>query len=333
MDMVMVCGGLGSILGGNQYGGQGVYFERTYDFLAMPHDMLRIDLDFIALDTWDGETATVTLDGEELWAWSGGTGGGPNQCGRGSPELVHHISVEIEHTGNTGILRVTTMLDQTAEDESFAIDNVQLIPVQTSFTCTSDRVLCQRGIFDNFESGIDEWTSNVELSTTGQCGGLSSILGGFGVLGQGAWLEKTYDLAAYPHDELSLSLDFIKIDSWDNEEARVLIDGVVVWSQVFIYNEGSDFGGNGNYAEWLDEKLKVGPFEMPHDTDTLTLRVETTLNEDPNNESFGIDNVRLILQMLGYLDRFERSADYWSFADGSPARPSECGSFGSILGG
>ena len=210
---------------------------------------------------------------------------------------------------------------------------MQLIPVQTSFACTSDRVLCQRGIFDNFESGIDEWTSNVELSTTGQCGGLSSILGGFGVLGQGAWLEKTYDLAAYPHDELSLSLDFIKIDSWDNEEASVLIDGVVVWSQIFIYNEGSDFCGNSNYAEWLDEKLKVGPFEMAHDTDTLTLRVETTLNEDPNNESFGIDNVRLILQMLGYLDRFERSADYWSFADGSPARTSECGSFGSILGG
>ena len=153
------------------------------------------------------------------------------------------------------------------------------------------------------------------------------------MLGQGAWLEKTYDLAAYPHDELSLSLDFIKIDSWDNEEASVLIDGVVVWSQVFIYNEGSDVCGNGNYAEWLDEKLKVGPFEMPHDTDTLTLRVETTLNEDPNNESFGIDNVRLILKMLGYLDRFERSADYWSFADGSPARTSECGSFGSILGG
>ena len=65
--------------------------------------------------------STVTLDGEELWAWSGGTGGGTNQCGRGSPELVHHISVEIEHTGNIGILRVTTTLDQTAEDESFAV--------------------------------------------------------------------------------------------------------------------------------------------------------------------------------------------------------------------
>ena len=31
----------------------------------MPHDMLRIDLDFIALDTWDGETGQVLLDGAE----------------------------------------------------------------------------------------------------------------------------------------------------------------------------------------------------------------------------------------------------------------------------
>ena len=44
----------------------------------MPHDTLRIDLDFIALDTWDGETGQVMLDGAEIWAWSGRTSGGHN---------------------------------------------------------------------------------------------------------------------------------------------------------------------------------------------------------------------------------------------------------------
>ena len=101
VDMTMTCGALGGILGGIQYGGTGVYFERTYDLLAMPHDTLRIDLDFIALDTWDGETGQVMLDGAEIWAWSGRTSGGHNECGRGTPELVQHISEEIDHTGRS----------------------------------------------------------------------------------------------------------------------------------------------------------------------------------------------------------------------------------------
>ena len=129
-----------------------------------------------------------------------------------------------------------------------------------------------------------------------------------------------------------MSLDFIKIDSWDNEEATVLIDGVPVWSQTFIYSEGTNLCETGSAATWLDEKLKVGPFEMDHDADTLTIRVETTLNEDPTNESFGIDNVRLLLQMLGYEDRFERSEDGWVDQTGAAAQTSECGSFGTILG-
>ena len=40
LDMTMTCGALGGILGGIQFGGTGVYFERTYDLLAMPHDAL-----------------------------------------------------------------------------------------------------------------------------------------------------------------------------------------------------------------------------------------------------------------------------------------------------
>ena len=156
----------------------------------------------------DGETAQVLLDGVEIWAWSGSTAGGHQECGRGSPELVQEISEDVDHTGHSAVLRVTTTLDQGASDESFAIDNVRLIPVQTSFAC-SPNVLCQRGVFDNFESGIDEWTSNIDPLLTTGCDALSQILGGFGVLGGGAWIEKVYDLAAYPHDEMSVSLDFI----------------------------------------------------------------------------------------------------------------------------
>ena len=124
----------------------------------MPHDMLKLDLDFIALDTWDGEAATLTVDGIEVWSWTGRTEG-TNECGRGSPDMVIRISEEVEHTAETATLRITTTLDQGPGDESFGIDNVRIIGVQTSFECVSDAVLCQEGEFDSFADGVEEWMS------------------------------------------------------------------------------------------------------------------------------------------------------------------------------
>jgi hypothetical protein len=75
-ETTSVCGSLGSVLGGFQVAGKGVFFEKEYDLAAMPHDMLKLDLDFIALDTWDGEAATLTVDGIEVWSWTGRTNAG-----------------------------------------------------------------------------------------------------------------------------------------------------------------------------------------------------------------------------------------------------------------
>lgn len=67
-------------------------------------------------------------------------------------------------------------------------------------------------VFDNFDDGINGWTSNVDgLATTG-CAGLGNILGGAGILGQGAYVEKVFDLSNYPHAELTISMDYIKIE-------------------------------------------------------------------------------------------------------------------------
>lgn len=49
------------------------------------------------------------------------------------------------------------------------------------------------------------------LATTG-CAALGNILGGMGILGQGAYVEKVYDLSNYPHAELTISMDYIKIE-------------------------------------------------------------------------------------------------------------------------
>jgi len=66
--------------------------------------------------------------------------------------------------------------------------------------------------FDNFDDGTDGWTSNINELATTACAGLGSILGGAGILGQGAYVEKVFDLSTFPHAELTISMDYIKIE-------------------------------------------------------------------------------------------------------------------------
>ena len=74
------------------------------------------------------------------------------------------------------------------------------------------RDVCVCVDFDNFDDGVDGWTSNVDGLATTRCAGLGSILGGAGMLGQGAYVEKVFDLSTYPHAELTISMDYIKIE-------------------------------------------------------------------------------------------------------------------------
>ena len=41
---------------------------------------------------------------------------------------------------------------------------------------------------------------------------------------------RTYDLSSVSHAELTISMDFIALDSWDNEKAFINLDGTEVWS-------------------------------------------------------------------------------------------------------
>ena len=157
--------------------------------------------------------------------------------------------------------------------------------------------------FSSHGSGTDTlgWTaaeqtdgggnSTLQLSVT-RCGSLGSLLGGFRVLGSGAWLLKTYDLSGHPHSAVELSMEFVKVDSWDDEEAVVEVDGQVVWRRTFSVEEGQRRCGNPN-SGWKDRAVAVGPMQLEHTAARLRLRVGTTLDQDASDESFGIQNVLL----------------------------------------
>ena len=147
---------------------------------------------------------------------------------------------------------------------------------------------------DNFVSGsLDGWSSSVgvDVLATMTCGGLGEILGGYNILGAGAWLEKAFDLSESPHLTATVSLTFVKIDSWDGERAMVLVDGNEVWADSFGWEDTGTQHCGRQEDNWHEVDHEVGPLLVSHFADTLTLRVTTTLDQQAGDESFGIANV------------------------------------------
>ena len=123
-------------------------------------------------------------------------------------------------------------------------------------------------------------------------GTFSTILGGYGIIANGT-ISDTVSTLGISHAEARLNLNYVKLDSWDGETAYVQIDGTTVWSASLYYYSGSEVcGWNRGYAGSYDD-IEVVSEIASHSAATLTVLAGSTLNQDPYDESFGIDDVEV----------------------------------------
>ena len=197
------CGSLGTILGGYNVLGRGQYVEKAFDLATFPHDVLEVWLTFIKVDSWESDKeARMLVDGVVAWTHSFTPSEGKQICGNGGHEVVEHVHVKQDHTADLVTIRVDTTLNQPVNNEAYAVDNVR---VQTSLV----------GYWDKFASSNDDWsTAGDAPAARSTCGAFGAILGGYNIAGGDTSLQKTFDLATMPHDQLRVSMDFIKIDGW-----------------------------------------------------------------------------------------------------------------------
>ncbi len=129
---ITTCGAWGSILGG-----YGVMAGGTMDVDAstqsITHTEAWVTLDYAAIDSWDGETAWVALDGTTLWSTSldNHSGAYSEVCGwdrgyYGSYESKWPFDETVAHTAASVNVLAGSTLDQAATDESFGLDNVDV---------------------------------------------------------------------------------------------------------------------------------------------------------------------------------------------------------------
>ena len=131
----------------------------------------------------------------------------------------------------------------------------------------------------------------------------SHSLGGHGVFGMGAYVEKTLtDLP--PHDGLRIQFSFLKVDQWNGRQGVLLLDGADIWRTQVYHQQGGYAGGglatqvrgdNGCGIKGYNQgDLSVdSDVTADHYASNATLRFTSTL--DQNGDYWGIQDVRISL--------------------------------------
>lgn len=159
---------------------------------------------------------------------------------------------------------------------------------------------------DVFENGAGNWIGGA-LASDENYGGL---LRGGGSDGEQA-AQSTYELDA-DMEYAVLEFDMTAIDSWDGEEFQIYVNDAVVATATFNNASGNgigdtwtisnpdieismtagEFGHGGFDSDWQDQSMNV-QIQMRNAGENVTLGFGSTLNQSVQDESWGVDNVRV----------------------------------------
>jgi hypothetical protein len=220
------------------------------------------------------------------------------------------------------LVKVATNINENARNEAWGIDNVRITTGKRSEL--SDTTLFE----DTFEGGCDGWTPCARSS----CGGFGKMLGGHGIAGSGYKTTKTYKLGG-KYETATIKFAYVKIGSWDNEEAWVKVNGKKVWKRNWIHHAGTEQCGVNHWAYREDQNTATIVIKNP--PADLNVEFGSNLNEHAGNEAFGVGYVTVGVgnaisdgTTLYAANNFEKGCDGWS-----NCKTTTCGKYGSILGG
>jgi len=119
------------------------------------------------------------------------------------------------------------------------------------------------------------------------CGGTSVIgqIGSKGVIVYTANFLPQFSSA-------NLKFRVVYLDSWDNEQAWITVNGQEVWRTSWSYsNSQGNICANPQWPDHISEDIRI---EIDHlNANSLTIKFFNGLDEDRENESFGINYLRI----------------------------------------
>ena len=164
---------------------------------------------------------------------------------------------------------------------------------------------------EGFEQGAAGWSSAItNAGSTGQ------YLGPF-ARGTLPSTQKTYNLGSTGGSPTTVSFTFVRLDSWDGETFKVVVNGNTLFAQPYTTNQVTqNYTGTAAFADavyswsiapiagsyinipgsagWTDQSFRVTFTATPVTSTSLTaltLGFGSTLDQDAPDEAFGIDDL------------------------------------------
>jgi len=305
---------MGPFANGPKVAGQDVW--KTFDLASQGRT---ISFDFYRFDTWDQEAFNVYANDVIILSSTFGWDTNVTQMRTGTTNSYNwsiipvnnyvkdiagwkfsqsfHVTITALSSVNTLKLGFGSTLDSAAIDESYGIDNVLVSSAAEGWIAASGAVpISHSNPSDSFYYRQGSF--------------MGPFANGPKVAGQDVW--KTFDLSAT--QDRTISFDLLRIDSWDNENFNVYANDEIILSSNFDWHENilsSRSGTSASGYSWVMTPLSngdgdfIGPnggwgqqsfrvtISIPTFIPGIKLGFGSTLNEDAQNESYGIDNVLL----------------------------------------
>jgi hypothetical protein len=166
----------------------------------------------------------------------------------------------------------------------------------------------RQSYFDDFENGAGFWVGGV---TDGSQDAFGGILGPYGGSNGDEIVTRTFDLLS-GYDYATVEFDMLAIDSWDNEEFIIFVDGSPVSSYNFAWQQDGVTGAwttsdpnfnisitpNGSRSQlgyssnWSDQVYSVS-VQVTNPGPSMSIGFGSTLDQSVADESWGVDNLQV----------------------------------------
>ena len=197
-----------------------------------------------------------------------------------------------------GYIKVTGTVEYKAKERSYHESFLERSEISRS---PKERIW-RVGSDDDFDNGATEgWHLSKGIATSSSlvsdCGDRNFFLGGHCV-SSGHEISKRITLPV-PHAQIHLKAIFHFLDSWNGQYAYAKIDDEYVWMDSHMSLKQQEFMptsfcGNPSYS---DTKFgaKVDVY-VPHDKSEVTITFGSTLDVDPCEGSWGVDDVSVYVR-------------------------------------
>lgn len=177
--------------------------------------------------------------------------------------------------GNSSIVNVSGLLNISLGKHNLKISNGAAVALALVEVLKNGI-----GSYPDFSGWSDQRTYD--------CAGFK-MMGGYNNFGVGSSTQKTIDM---PAGNYAIEFNYYFGDSWDSENGLVFWNDKIIWNKTYVLG-GSNLCG-GSWGDSNGVNSAVYNATIFHPGGPATIKFNSSLDQNPSDEWFGVNNIKII---------------------------------------